>query len=274
MTWLKLTTKALYLMGSSSDRYLKKVELKEHNSAKKEFKLSIPLEWFESASAPGKMLIELDPNHPEPLPLPKSSSTQILDQVISTKDWGAETSRSGRTLTATTFPRTNPKYIVIHHTAHSSTDINPPNDTSKGTESGGKALAKTFQKGHFANGWSDSGHNFLNTTGGFILEGRHGSLQAIIEGKCVRSAHARQSPGKLAHGNESPGIENEGNFTTFKMVDKQWKSLVALCAAICKSCNIDPSMIRGHRDFTSTACPGDWLYSQLDKLRSEVRSLL
>jgi hypothetical protein len=274
MTWLKLTTKALYWMESSSDRYLAKIDLKEHNPAKKEFKLSVPIAWFQGANAPGKMIIELSPSHPEPLPLPRPNALKILDEVISTKDWQAESVSAGL------FPRTNPKYIVIHHTAHGKpalmgSDINPPKDTSGGIEAGAKKLAQKFQHDHIdGNRWSDSGHNFLNTTGGFLLEGRHGSLAAIIEGQCVRSAHAAQDPGKLAHGNESPGIENEGNFMSFQMVDKQWKSLVALCAAICKSCDIDPSMIRGHRDFSATACPGDWLYDQLDKLRAEVRKLL
>lgn len=274
MTWLKLTTKALYWMESSSDRYLAKVDLKEHNPAKSEFKLNVPIAWFQSADAPGTMRIELSPSHPEPLPLPRPNVLKILEEVISTEDWGA------KPVSASPFPRTNPKYVVIHHTSHGAealmgSDINPPNDTSEGTETGAKKLAQKFQRDHMVgNDWSDSGHNFLNTTGGFLLEGRHGSLEAIIAGQCVRSAHARQDSGKLAHGNESPGIENEGNFMTFQMVDQQWKSLVALCAALCKSCDIDPSMIRGHRDFSNTDCPGDWLYSQLDTLRAEVRKLL
>ena len=51
-------------------------------------------------------------------------------------------------------------------------------------------------------GWADSGQNFLNTTGGFLLEGRQGTLDAIKQGLCVRSAHAG-----TPKGNESPGIE-------------------------------------------------------------------
>ena len=271
MTWLKLTTKALYLMDSSSNNYLKKVELKEHNPAQQEFKVSIPLEWFQKVNAPGKMSIELNPTSPEPDPPPSSDALKIFDKVKTTDKWGAFP------VAASPFPRTNPKFIVIHNTA----DPNPPSDRSKGTENGAKQLAIDTQEyhrhGRAVEGkepFADSGHNFLNTTGGFLLEGRHGSLNAIVQGQCVRSAHAAQDTGKLAGGNESPGIENEGNFMTFHMEQKQWDSLVALCAGICKSCNIDPSQIRGHRDFSFTDCPGDWLYSQLDKLRNEVRTKL
>jgi peptidoglycan hydrolase-like protein with peptidoglycan-binding domain len=118
-------------------------------------------------------------------------------------------------------------------------------------------------------GWVDSGHNLLNTTGGFLLEGRQGSLAAIKQGRSIRSAHAGS-----AKGNESPGIENEGTFTTYQMKAQQWESLVDLCASICSSCKISPDNIKGHRDFTPTQCPGDWLYRQLPRLRQEVRKRL
>jgi hypothetical protein len=70
-------------------------------------------------------------------------------------------------------------------------------------------------------GCSDTGHNFLNTTGGFVLEGRPGSLDAVKKGFCIQSAHEKQHPEKLANGNQSPGIENEGNFMTFQIGQKQ-----------------------------------------------------
>jgi hypothetical protein len=184
-------------------------------------------------------------------------------KVITTKDWGAKS--------AGPFNKTIPKFIVIHHT----TNPNPPNDASKKTEQGAKKLAIDIQDFHMnGNGWSDSGHNFLNTTGGFILEGRHGTLNAVKQGMCVQSAHAAQQGQKLAGGNQSPGIENEGNFMTFPMEQTQWDSLVELCASLCDSCNIDPKNIRGHREFSDTLCPGDWLFSQLPRLRQAVADKL
>jgi peptidoglycan hydrolase-like protein with peptidoglycan-binding domain len=179
--------------------------------------------------------------------------------VISAKDWGARPPKQWSEIT-------RPQYVVIHHTA----TPNPPNDVSDGTLAGAKNFARSIQKAHMDGfGWVDSGHNFLNTTGGVLLEGRQGSLTAIKQGRCVRSAHAGTT-----QGNESPGIENEGTFTTYQMNAQQWSSLVDLCASICSSCKIDPDNIKGHRDFTPTQCPGDWLYRQLPRLRTEVRKRL
>jgi len=185
--------------------------------------------------------------------------------VIPADQWGARPPRNAP------FPRTTPRYVVIHHTA----TPNPPAEFSKSTLDGAKSFARTIQGWHMDdNGWSDSGHNFTNTTAGILLEGRHGSLSAVEQGQSVRSAHAPQDPGKLAGGNQSPGIENEGNFMSHAMSQTQWDSLVVLCASLCSSCSISPANIRGHRDFTKTKCPGDWLYSQLGRLRQEVASLL
>ncbi len=188
-------------------------------------------------------------------------------KVITTKEWNAKSPISGES----PFPITVPNYIVIHHT-------DTPNSSesySKYTLDGAKQLARNIQHGHMKNnGWLDSGHNFLHTTGGFILEGRHGSLNAIQQGHCIRSAHAAQDAGKLAGGNSSPGIENEGNFMTFQMEKTQWDSLVMLCVSLCSSCDISPIDIKGHRDFSHTDCPGDWLYDQLPRLRQEVTEKL
>ncbi|MBE9076807.1 N-acetylmuramoyl-L-alanine amidase [Romeria aff. gracilis LEGE 07310] len=184
-------------------------------------------------------------------------------QVVTTDEWEAEPSGP--------FSRTVPRFVVIHHTDNN----NPPNDPSRGTIEGAKRLAKNIQIFHKrSRGWSDSGHNFLNTTGGFILEGRHGSLNAVKQGFCVLSAHALQDSLKLAGGNQSPGIENEGNFMTFEMGQAQWNSLVELCASLCESCAISPKNIRGHREFSNTDCPGDWLFKQLPRLRKAVADKL
>jgi len=187
-------------------------------------------------------------------------------KVIKTSEWGAQSPKAG----ASPFSITTPQYVIVHHTANN----NPPNDPSQRTLDGAKQFARGIQKDHMNRGFSDSGHNFLNTTGGFVLEGRHGSLEAVLKGRSVQSAHAAQDPGKLAGGNQSPGIENEGNFMTFQMEQKQWDSLVELCASLCSSCNISPANIRGHRDFSNTQCPGDWLYGQLPRLRQEVADKL
>ncbi|MBD2099612.1 N-acetylmuramoyl-L-alanine amidase [Leptolyngbya sp. FACHB-261] len=176
-------------------------------------------------------------------------------RVITATEWGARAPNGPST-------QTTPKYIVVHHTA--------TNNTSRGTLDGAKLFARQLQSDALDNkGWFDSGHNFLNSTGGFLLEGRQGSWAAAQQGKSVRGAHAG-----TPLGNESPGIENEGNFMVAKMPQAQWDQLVSLCAYLCRSCRLDPNQIVGHREFVATACPGDWLYSQLPTLRQAVRARL
>lgn len=180
-------------------------------------------------------------------------------KVYNCAEWGAKPARKS-------FQRTQPKYIVIHHTD----TPNTPKAMSKGTLDGAKQLARDVQGWHMdGNGWSDSGHNYLNSTGGYILEGRHDSLIAALGGSCIQSAHAGDNLG-----NQSPGIENEGNFNNRKMEERQWASLVALCASLCQSCGISPDNIKGHRDFSATDCPGDELYKELPRLRKEVKAYL
>ncbi|MEW5858492.1 MAG: N-acetylmuramoyl-L-alanine amidase [Cyanobacteriota bacterium] len=179
--------------------------------------------------------------------------------VISCQEWGARPPKQWS-------DETTPKYVVIHHTD----TPNPPSNISKGTVDGAKRFAKSVQNTHMdVFGWWDSGHNFLNTTDGVLLEGRNGTLAKIKRGLCIRSSHAGN-----ALGNESPGIENEGRFMTHQMGEKQWNSLVDLCVSICSSCKISPDNIKGHRDFSATDCPGDWLYAQLPRLRQAVRQKL
>jgi len=177
---------------------------------------------------------------------------QNLDFVISTHDWQAQPAKQNPTIV-------QPRYIIIHHTGFKS--------VSSGTVDGGKKLARSIQQAHFSRGWIDSGHNFLNTVGGVVLEGRHGSIDALMHGHCVRSAHTVGQ-------NSSPGIENEGNFSQQTMSAVQWNQLVKLVAALCALTGIPPAMIKAHRDFNKTECPGNWLYKQLPKLRAEVAARL
>ena len=194
------------------------------------------------------------------MPILRSNPMPFTARVITTSEWGAVPPRNAP------FRRTVPRYVVIHHTFK-------PRNSSGGTIEGAKTTARNIQNFHMGphNFWSDSGHNFLNCKGGILLEGRHGSLAAARDGFSVQSAHALQDPPGLAGGNSSPGIENEGDFNEEVMEDDQWNSLVELCTSLCSTCEIDPTNIRGHRDFSNSNCPGEWLYGQIGRLQAEVR---
>lgn len=263
MTYLKLTEKALYFVKGGSNQYIEKSTLKIHNEELNEQKVVLPPDWFERHDAPGRMVIEMPCEKPyckEPSPL---ETSPVFARVISTNEWGA--TPCGESPCGdphqivdcdSIYETPNPQYIVVHHTA---------GYASGEDKEAAKEYARAIQRLHTCNnGWRDSGHNFLNTVNGYLLEGRHGSLDAAISGKCVNSAHA---PGA----NDSPGIENEGNFQNNVMNEEQWNSLVELCVALCKKCQIDPDHIKGHRDFSATLCPGDNLYHKLPELRKQVR---
>jgi hypothetical protein len=175
-------------------------------------------------------------------------------KVYSTTEWRARPAKGN-------IPKTLAIYIVIHHTGM--------NATVTSTESGRK-LAQAIQRYHMdVNGWMDSGHNFLITQTGDIFEGRHGSLAAVLAGQSVLSAHSGN-----AAANASPGIEMEGNFSSHTMRKTQWSALVAFCTELCRLLKLKPSSIKGHRDFKRTNCPGNWLYANLLRLRSEVAQQL
>lgn len=154
-----------------------------------------------------------------------------------------------------------PNKIIFHHTAG-----HVPNKAAGETYAEACAYALSIQNYHMSgNGWNDSGHNFLVTRGGFILEGRHGSISAVQGGKMVVSAHCPTQ-------NTQPGIEHE-HLGAESMTAIQYQASVWLHAWTCKHTGIKPANIKGHKDYYSTSCPGN-LYSLLPKLRQDVASEL
>lgn len=142
-----------------------------------------------------------------------------------------------------------PDGTVLHHTA-----------TLGGKDK--KAFARSTQDYHMDhNGWVDSGHSFLVCTDGTILEGRHGTLDAIRRGRMVVSAHC---PGQ----NSNPGVEHEQK--QGPMTKAQRASSVLLHSWMADRCQIRISnLYRPHRLFFPTACPGQ-LEQEIPALREAV----
>ncbi|MHA6797178.1 peptidoglycan recognition protein family protein [Pseudonocardia bannensis] len=155
-----------------------------------------------------------------------------------------------------------PVKILVHHTA-------TPNvaDFSRGAAD---RLARGIQNFHMdRRGWLDTGQHFTISRGGFVLEGRHRSLEVLRIGK-------RQVEGAHCTGQNvvAVGIENEGTYTAADPPAELWNRLREMCAYICSQYAIRPTEIFGHRDFKDTACPGDRLYGMLPRLRTEVAGAL
>lgn len=51
-----------------------------------------------------------------------------------------------------------------------------------------------------------------------------------------------------------------GNYETAEPSEKQLEAIINLLAWQCTEFNIDPSTLKGHKDYANTACPGENLY--------------
>jgi N-acetylmuramoyl-L-alanine amidase/Putative peptidoglycan binding domain len=155
-----------------------------------------------------------------------------------------------------------PVKILVHHTASQNVA-----DLSRAAAD---RLARTIQDFHMdRRGWIDSGQHLTISRGGFVLEGRHRTLEALAGG--TRQVEGAHCPGQNVL---AVGIENEGTYGDVDPPAPLWDRLRQTCAHICLRYAIAPTEIYGHRDFKNTACPGNRLYGLLPRLRSEVAGLL
>lgn len=182
-------------------------------------------------------------------------------RIIPTQEWGAVPANGSIQAAG------KPHEIIFHHTAghHPELDHKPTETLDEA-----KAYARAIQKDHMhrpppEGPFIDSGHNFLVTRSGHILEGRHGSLSAIEQGQMVVSAHC------VGH-NTQPGVEHE-HILDESMTPEQRKASVWLFAHICRKTGIDPNAIHGHGEFNPTDCPGV-LKSGLAEFKRDVREAL
>ncbi|GGK17848.1 hypothetical protein GCM10008955_09130 [Deinococcus malanensis] len=184
--------------------------------------------------------------------LPLNTHAVTAPNISSTTTWKAQPPKEPITLLDA-----RPTRIIVHHTASANvTDYSQAQAFS---------LARSIQQSHFDRGWIDSGQQFTISRGGYVVEGRHRSLEAAQGGtRHVRGAHCD------GFNDVSVGIENEGTYMTVSPPAGQYSALVSLCAWLCQQYGIPATELYGHRDFNNTACPGDLLYSQLPQLRKDV----
>ncbi|MFB9909567.1 peptidoglycan recognition protein family protein [Allokutzneria oryzae] len=177
-------------------------------------------------------------------------------RIYSCDEWGA------RTVSGLTTLNNKANRILVHHIASAnSTDYSLAH---------AKQVARNDQADHMDNnGWADTGQHFTISRGGYIMEGRHGSLAALrARNRMIRGAHC---PGQ---NDNAIGIENEGTYTSADPPQAMWNALVSMCAYVCYQYGIPASNISGHRDHYATACPGERFYAKLAQLRKEVAAKL
>jgi hypothetical protein len=117
-----------------------------------------------------------------------------MPKVYTRNDWGAAgPKRPPRML------ERPPDHIIVHHTASPNTG-----DVSRAHAF---ALSRQIQRFHMGTrGWDDIGEQLTISRGGFVMEGRAGSLQAIERNGLVVGAQS------LHHNRHTLGIENEGTY--------------------------------------------------------------
>lgn len=199
--------------------------------------------------------------HSSPASPPGIRASYPKPPVESRSSWGA----LPPTCTYSYCPTT---HIGIHHTAS-------PSEYSSASLAECAANVRATQDYHmFARGWCDIGYNYLVCVHGRIWEGRGG-------GDDVRGAHDGHNCGSM-------GVAFMGWFhspynqtPTSPMLD----AIGELGAWKCDQQGIDPlssawysgfggtmETVFGHRDVSSTACPGDLLYSELPNIRADIAS--
>lgn len=177
----------------------------------------------------------------------------VEPDIDGTAAWGARAPNGGISVL-----RYRPSRIVIHHTVSTNTT-----DFSRAQA---HAHAHWVQDLHLDdNGWVDTGYHFLVSRGGWITEGRHGSLQALTGGTTfVLGSHTS------GQNDEAIGIACEGAYHAGALPPAaQWEVLVTLCAYTCARYGIPSAEIYGHKDYGSTLCPGVY-HDMLPRLRDEV----
>ncbi|KAB1125266.1 N-acetylmuramoyl-L-alanine amidase [Micromonospora sp. AMSO12t] len=176
-----------------------------------------------------------------------------LDWIYSCDEWGARPPADPLAVSA--IPTNK---IIVHHMAF-------PNVTDY-SEAQAVKLARDCQNLHMdGNGWSDTGQHFTVSRGGYVMEGRRGSLERLHAGdRQMISAHCPGENGRAI------GIENEGTYVTETPPEALLDSLVTLCATICRQYGLHAHDIFGHWDFRTTLCPGATFYRQFPALRRRV----
>lgn len=201
----------------------------------------------------------------QPNPSTALSSTAALPKppVYSRASWGAAAAQCSPSYCSTT-------HVAMHHTASAS----EYHSTSWSQCASNVLASQTYHM--FTRGWCDIGYNYLICPHGDIFEGRGG-------GDDVRGAHDGYNCGSM-------GVAMMGYFHTphdQTLTAAMENAFVALAGWKCDQQGINPlgtswyaglganeQNLYGHRDVSSTACPGDLAYAELPGLRNAVDQLI
>jgi hypothetical protein len=184
-----------------------------------------------------------EPETPEPEhPAPPAPPSVPKPEVAGREQWGAEPPHEAYTPMA-------PERVTVHHTAAAQ----PLTLEDAIIEM--RAIQRYHQKGR---GWNDIAYHFLIDGSGRIFQGRPENAQG---------AHT------LGHNAGNVGISIMGDFhppRSMQPTPAQLASLVKLLKWVQGGLSVPLTTLKGHRDYRSTDCPGDFLYAKLEDLRRQA----
>jgi hypothetical protein len=200
--------------------------------------------------------------------------------VITRAGWGANESYS---VNSGGYIRYSPRFaplqkLIVHHTAGRNNDPNPA-----------ATIRAIFYNHAVMRGYGDIDYNYLIDAQGRVYEGRRAWIstplakptEEDLAGNVVGGSHAK-------HFNEATvGIVLLGTFTSVMPTTAARTALVNLLAWKAERHGIDPLgqstyvnpadgttkwiyNISGHRNVSSTACPGEMFYNTFPTLRQDV----
>lgn len=185
--------------------------------------------------------------------------SKVKIDIVTCPEWGAR-KPAGHIVTV---PRSH--RIIFHHTAGHHAEISHPHNESLEEA---KRYARDIQAFHMgpSRGWVDSGHNFLVTRAGHILQGRWLTVAAIEANHMVISAHC---PGF----NTQVGIEHEhqGNEQMTKAqreASARLQAWIAYQYGLSSVLPVDP-----HSAHFPTSCPAN-LKSEITRIRTMAQEIL
>ena len=199
-------------------------------------------------------------------PLPQATNFVITPPNLRDRaEWGAEPFRG----TPVRLNQPNYHTMTLHHTA----------GFGAVTLTEGLEQVKRIQDFHQnGRGWSDIGYHYLMDQEGRLYQGRpwyNTSVRFEDGPPLVRGAHVGgNNTGNIGVSLMGCYHPPEGSNCRHVMTEPAKDSLVVTFAYLSERYQVDPGAMRGHRDFSSTSCPGDNNYGQLSTFRSRVADLL
>jgi hypothetical protein len=163
-------------------------------------------------------------------------------RIYSRADWGARAPRCAS-------GSMTPNRATIHHT------VTPTNDSMTP-----QARLRQIQSYHmYTNGWCDIGYNYLISRDGRVWRAR---------GATTIGAHvANSNTGNI-------GISFMGTYTSTAPTSTQMCNAAKLLRRLSMDfggVDLNRTDVKGHRQYGSTACPGNALYNRIDAILRKAR---